>query len=176
MFMFLYYGLMRIGEVAKGCHSIKARNVHSARNKNKILLVLFSSKTHGRESRPQFIKITELGNSRHVSDLTYCPFSITNKFLDLRGGYYEDTDNLFIFADGSPVLPSHVRRVLKWLLTKLALNPDLYDTHSFRIGRATDLSKAGHSLEYIKRIAGGGPMRSTVILDISKYTKNIQNQ
>ena len=31
------------------------------------------------------------------------------------------------------------------------LNPLQYDTHSFRIGRATDLSKGGRSLSKIKR-------------------------
>ena len=63
IFCVAYYGLLRISEVADrrevsaSKHAIKAVNVHLGLNKDKILLVLFSSKTHGEESHPQQIKI-----------------------------------------------------------------------------------------------------------------------
>ena len=41
-----YYGLLRIGEIAMGPHCVLARNVHVGVNKNKILFILLSSKTH----------------------------------------------------------------------------------------------------------------------------------
>ena len=52
IFIISYYGLMRVGEVASGTHPLKAKDVHIADNKNKILLILHSSKTHGKESPP----------------------------------------------------------------------------------------------------------------------------
>ena len=50
IFALSYYGMLRIGEVTASEHVIKAKNIHVAQNKQKILLVLYSSKTHGRES------------------------------------------------------------------------------------------------------------------------------
>ena len=49
VFMLCYHGMMRIGEVTMSPHVIKAKNVHIAKNKDKILLVLYSSKTHSEE-------------------------------------------------------------------------------------------------------------------------------
>ena len=51
-----YYGLFRVGKLAKGDHSIKAANIHIGVNKNKILVVLYTSKMHGYGSRPQKVK------------------------------------------------------------------------------------------------------------------------
>ena len=48
-----YYGLMRIGELTWSNHIIRAANVHIAWNKHKILLILYSSKTHSIANRPQ---------------------------------------------------------------------------------------------------------------------------
>ena len=152
MFCFGYYGLMRIGEIAYGKHTVKAKDIYVGDNKDKILLLLHSSKTHGRESRPQTIKIEANEDVYHPKTPTYCPFRLARKYLRVRGDYVEDEDQLFVFSDQSPVMPAHVRSLLKQLLADLNLNPDLYDTHSFRIGRASDLSKAGHSLDYIKQV------------------------
>ena len=58
MFIICYYGMMRIGEVTESPHVLKARNVHMATNKDKLLLILYSSKTHGKGQRPQKIRIT----------------------------------------------------------------------------------------------------------------------
>ena len=67
-----YHRLLRIGELAVtnggGCgtqsHAIKACNAHVVDNKEKILLVLYTSKTHGFKSRPQKICITSNSNSQ----------------------------------------------------------------------------------------------------------------
>ena len=58
IYIISYYGLMRIGEVTRSQHVLKAKDVHIALNKDKILLMLYSSKTHSKSSRPQKIKIT----------------------------------------------------------------------------------------------------------------------
>ena len=38
-----------------------------------------------------------------------------------------------------PVNPEHVRTVLREAIKALGLDPLLYDTHSLRIGRASDM-------------------------------------
>ena len=53
-----YYGLFRVGELCKSDHVMKAKDVHVALNKEKILVILYSSKTPGKESIPQKVKIT----------------------------------------------------------------------------------------------------------------------
>ena len=58
MFCLAYYGLLRVGEITQSDHVVKAANLHMGSNKNKILIILYTSKTHGRESHPQEIKIT----------------------------------------------------------------------------------------------------------------------
>ena len=52
-----YYGLMRVGELTQSDHTLLAKNIHLAKNKEKILLLLYSSKTLYKGSKPQKIKI-----------------------------------------------------------------------------------------------------------------------
>ena len=137
-----YYGLFRVGELATGSHPIKAANVHIGENKDKMLFILYSSKTHGAESRPQKVKITSNRISQDKNKITrfFCPFSIVRQYLALRGSsYINENEPFFIFRDRRPVTPSQIRIILKHSLSSLNLNPNLYGFHSLRIGRATDM-------------------------------------
>ena len=162
LFALCYYGLMRVGEVTKSPHVLKAKNVHMTANKKKLLLILYSSKTHGMANRPQKIKITSNRNEKsgHYAHRYFCPFNLMKHYMHIRGGYKDDNEQFFIFRDGSPVLPSHVRKVFKTLIYNLGLEGHLYGMHSFRIGRTTDLIKFGYSIEEIKLM---GQWRSNVI-------------
>ena len=51
MFALGYYGLMRIGELTKSSDVLRAKNIHITTNKEKILLVLYSLKTHSKVSK-----------------------------------------------------------------------------------------------------------------------------
>ena len=64
LFALSYYGLMRVGEVTKSQHVLKAKDVHLAKNKDKLLLILYSSKTHDKANRPQKIKVTSNKHER----------------------------------------------------------------------------------------------------------------
>ena len=80
IFSFGYYGLFRIGGLV--CmdgnhkqHTILARNVHVAMNKNKILVILYSSKTHDKDKPPQKVKITEQKEAKFNSKIKFsAPF------------------------------------------------------------------------------------------------------
>ena len=80
IFSIAYYGMMRIGEIAKmkSPHFVKAKDVHIAQNKNKILLRLHTSKTHGRISKPQEIKITQVQTAQ--TKRFFCPFKLMRNF------------------------------------------------------------------------------------------------
>ena len=162
-----YYGLLRIGEVTESIHSIKAINVHETTNgsTHRLLIVLYTSKTHGLDKPPQKIKIlgnktVEITNSPLVSKHSinkaelgkFCPVEWTKRYIQLRGPVKHIDENLFILSDKSNVRAPMVRQLLREILNDFNLDSALYDTHSFRIGRATDLFKSGVSVENIKQL------------------------
>ena len=52
---------------------------------------------------------------------------------------------IFRHQDGSPISRSRLASVLKYHLTLTGRNASHYNTHSFRQGRATDMSKKGYT-------------------------------
>ena len=161
-----YYGMFRIGELTTGDHAVKACNVHIGENKDKMLFVLFSSKTHSYGQKPQKIKIS--ANDNYKISSFFCPFRSSREYLALRGNYKENDDPFFIFRDQQPVKPSHVRAVLKTLLESVNLNPSLYGHHSFRIGRSVDLVTKHHWS--IDRLKSAGRWKSNTVY---KYIKDV---
>ena len=148
-----YFGLLRVGELTGGEHPIKACDVHVGKNKNKILFVLRTSKTHWTDSQPQLIKIAsrKKGLKQEETD-KLCPFTALKQYLKVRGPETSVNQQFFIFADGSPVKPYHMRETLKLLLIQAGFEPRLYGTHRLRIGRASDLRKMNLSVETIKKL------------------------
>ena len=147
-----YYGFFRIGELAESDHCVKASNVHIASNKNKILLILFSSKMHDKHSRPQKIKISA-DNPVYKSEFRhFCPFNLLKIYLKVRGGYHHVNEQFFIFSDGSPLKPGQVCTTLKNLIKCVGLDEKLYSFHGLRSGRATDMLCWGIPLETIKSL------------------------
>ena len=151
IFCLAYYGMMRVGELTWSPHTLKASNVHISGNKDKIMLVLYTSKTHGTESSPQRIKISAVQESKaYKCKRLFCSVKAVTRFMTVRGNYDNTNDQFFVFVDGSPVKPKNFRATLRELLNRLGLNALLYDVHSFRIGRTCDLAKFGYSIEQIK--------------------------
>ena len=161
VFATAYFGLFRIGKVSKGTHVILAKNVHIGENKKKILFILESSKTHTRGNHPQQVKITSspanLPNSMAVREINpklihLCPFTLIKNYLAVRPNAVAENEQFFVFADNSPVLPSHLRQHLKWAITKIGLDNRAYTFHGIRGGRSIDLFNMGVSVETIKKI------------------------
>ena len=152
MFALGYYGLMRIGELTWSPHVIKACNIHVAENKDKILIILYSSKTHNIGSRPQKIKITSsIPAQEWKAKRNFCPFALIKSYLEHRDDYEDTNEPLFIFRNGQAVMPHHATQVLKTALIDLGLDDSCYGFHSFRIGRASDmLNKFKFSIEQVK--------------------------
>ena len=159
LFSLGYYGLFRVGELCMVedtavNHTIKAENVHMGMNKDKILIVLISSKTHGEESYLQKIKITSCKDMVPQDKLVkrnFCPFDLLWKFFQVR---YTDTaagKPFFIFRDRSPVMVAKTRNLLRELLAKVGLDPSLYGMHSLRIEHATDMIKQGFCVTTVHR-------------------------
>ena len=164
-----YHGLLRIGELvatnSPSDHAVRACNIHVAHNKDKLMIVLYTSKTYGLESRPQKIRITAnpvQAQAQHTlcnnvtSTIKYrhfCPFKLTREFMAIHGGYLNSNEPFFIFKSGIPISDSHMRFTLQSTLKRLWLDPTCYGCHSWRIGKASDMLKQGKSIISIK-IAG----------------------
>ena len=102
LFCIGYLCMFRIGELTTGSHPILAKNVHQADNKSKLLFVLYSSKTHGKYSKPQTVKISAI-ETKQKGNKFYCPFELSREYLAMRGEYSNEKEPYFIFSDGSPV-------------------------------------------------------------------------
>ena len=153
IFILGYYGLMRIGELVQGPHTMKAKDIYIGKNKNKILIFLYTSKTHGLESKPQQIKITALeGYENKLKKRHFCPFAVIRQFLAIRSDYEDELEHFFVFNNKVEVTPTEVRTVLRGLLTRLNLNPMLYNTHSLRAGMSVDLNWMGYSIPRIQSL------------------------
>ena len=168
LYLIMYYGLMRVGEIALSEHTVKAVNVHVGSNKDKILLVLYSSKTHGKESAPQKIKISAIPNTVNKNkqvDRFFCPFRATRDYLRIRGPCYTEEEPFFILSDRSPVEMEMVRETLKKAIENVGLKAELYNCHSLRSGRATEMAKFNYSIEQIRE---SGRWRSNAVYNYLK--------
>ena len=148
LFILAYYGLFRIGELTESPHIVKAKDVSIGTNKNKMQLILYSSKTHAQESKPQVVKISEVKITGR--NTFFCPFNLFRKYKKIRGPYKNDNEQLFMFRDRQPVKPSHARNILEQILKRLDLDVNKFTFHCFRSGRATDMIRLGYSIEEIK--------------------------
>ena len=182
-YLLQYYGLLRIGELAQSKHTIQAGNVHQSKSSQKLLIVLYTSKTHGLDAPPQQIKIFGKGNieinsqqetNRYMLKKNelgkFCPVEWTKRYIELRGPRLPGTsqnDPLFRLSDKTPINATLLRNLLRQTINELNLDGQLYDTHSFRIGRATDLFKSGVSIDNIKHL---GRWKSNAVY---KYLRNI---
>ena len=166
IFILGYYGMLRAGELCLSNisdHTVKAQNFHLACNKEKILIVLYSSKTHGKGNIPQKIKISSIKNDTRNTYVyrNFCPFKVIGEYIQIRGQKIEnENEPFFIFKDKTSVTAAHTRGILQTILTNLGLNSNLYGLHSLRIGRCTDLMKFGYSILEIKK---AGRWRSNVV-------------
>ena len=158
LFALAYYGLMRVGELTWSDHVLKVTDIHVVQNKQKLLAVLYSSKTHHKGNLPQKIKITSDGQQYQLKEL--CPFYLLHNFLKIRGNFKEVNEPFFVFLSGDVVKSSQARTILKNCISNLHLDTDLYNLQSLRIGRASDMLKYGFTIDQIKK---AGRWRSNVV-------------
>ena len=113
-----YFGLFRIGKLTEGPHVMAVKDVKVAMNKQKIMFVLRTSKTHWCDIKPQIITITAtplVADNAPVKIRMFCPFQLLRNYIKARRTRASkcSTEQFFIFRDRSAVKPEHVRKVLK---------------------------------------------------------------
>ena len=140
--LLMYHACMRIGEaVTSGPvdHSLKRNNISFTLDSPPVLVITFESYKHS-SSR----KIFHLRPSAHPS---FCPVYALTDYLKIRSNWLGP---LFVDPQGVPLKRAFVANGIKQLIQYVGLDPALFNTHSLRIGRTTDLAKEGTPLEVIK--------------------------
>ena len=161
LFSTIYYGMLRIGEATSSPYCLLADNVQVAVNKEKFLLVVYTSKTHNRSDRLQMIKISSIKpTKRTLKQRRWCPFKLLNNYIESHPLSTHNSEQFFVFTDGSPVTASHVRKILKLAILNSGLNPTNYCVHGMHAGHASDLLRMGFSVETIKKL---GRWRSNAV-------------
>ena len=84
--------------------------------------------------------------------MKYNPFKILSDYIEARPDARTDCKQFFVFLDNSPVKPENMRTTLKLLIQRCGIQPELYSSHSLRIGRCSDLMDLGLSVETIKKL------------------------
>ena len=155
LFSTAYFGLFRVSELTLSKHQVKARDVHIGINKDKILFILHSSKTHVKSMPPQMIKIKSTNHKKpnqNREDMNFCPYQLLRQYSQARGGYASDNEAFFIFRDRKLVTAYQFWTNLKMILRISGFQADFYGTHSLRSGRSCDLHNLGLSVETIKKL------------------------
>ena len=149
-----YYGLFRIGEITSGDRPIQVDDVFLTDNKNKIQIVLRSSKTHTTADHPQIVKITShMSNPKDkhfFREAAFCPFLLLQDYMRIRKKRlpWSKRGPLFVFSDNTPVRPGNFSQVLKAAIKKCGLDNNNYSSHSLRSGRDSDRLKSRMSGKY----------------------------
>ena len=98
-----YYGLFRIGELTDSPHAVLAKDVHINVNKQKLLFILHTSKTHWKDTKPQLIKISKykrqsllVGGNKALK--SPCPYKLLRNYLQFRGPSCSQQEKFFIFC------------------------------------------------------------------------------
>ena len=150
LFSTMYHAALRISEV---CHSRNTNHVlqhhHiSIAKGGSHCLIRFSSHKHGKGT-PTPLKLKW---SRPSST---CPVSLLNTYIANRGKW---RGPLFAHQSRLPISRPYVVETLKSTLTALHQDHTKFNTHSFRIGKASDLAEGGASNTQIALV---GRWRST---------------
>ena len=157
-----YFRLFRISEVVytEAGHTVLAKDVHVGRNKDKLMFILHTSKTHNWGSKPQIIKIASVVSHPEINSSTadeivryrYCPFQMIKEYLQVRKKFKSDSEQFFVFEDRSRVTATHFRDKLKQSISRIGLDDTLYSGHGLCVGRACDLFLMGLTVETIKKL------------------------
>lgn len=144
LFTLAYFGLFRVSELVTSFKQqkvgpIERSDVSIVGNKYAVIK-LRHFKTH-QKGKPVLLKIPE--DSSPV-----CPVRAMSQFLSVRP---HNQGIFFSHLNNNPVTKTQFNAVLTKCINKCHLSGN-FKSHSFRIGRATDLAVQGHSSKVIMKL------------------------
>ena len=152
LFSIMYFACLRIGEVVISNHdehTLRLKNVYIKRVSKNDVKIAIHLLTYKHSKSATFFSLPSCEDKR------LCPSHNLAKFLKIRP---KGSPFLFVDSDGHPLKRRQVVDLLKSCISLLGLDPNLYSSHSFRAGRASDLAERGASQEQIREMGGGEAM------------------
>ncbi len=146
IFVNMYFLCARVGEIAvsqgqrQNVLLYKDVSFHYSHHNLKRFTVNFHAFKHNKTGKIHSIPVEK-------ADKCVCPVKFMEKWLEIRGC---QAGPLFSDNRGNMVTASQVAKTLKKTLQWVGLDSKTYGTHSFRIGRCSDLAKQGASEAKIK--------------------------
>ena len=142
--LLMYHGCLRVGEIA---------NSHSAKH----TLNIDGLKVISKKGTPCFLKLTLNSHKHSLEPIScriasvkgdLCPVQAALHYTRLRGS---SPGPFLRMKSGKDVSRAYLANKLKFLIKQTGRDTALYNTHSIRCGRATDMAIAGIPELVIKR-------------------------
>ena len=160
LFTLMFHGLLRCSEVTKSTgksHNLLSTQVSLVgKGHKKVIRIAFKSYKHSKPAPPH-LDVKRTGG-------LVCPIDALKSYLLQRES---QAQACFCNKDNSEVKRAQIVKMLKKHLSYIGLPPSDYNTHSFRIGKATAMAKSGHTHS---QIALAGRWNSNAFLKYIKPT------
>lgn len=129
-----FYGLFRVSELVYTGSASTPLFIRDVVVQGDNLAVTFTLRTSKTSNTPVTLRVPREG------DISVCPVRLLVKYLLVRP---VSEGNLFLHVDSRPLSRSQFSAVLNKTIKKLGLHSSQFKSHSFRIGRATQLAIQG---------------------------------
>ena len=144
VYLIAYYGLMRIGEIVftsvfQSDRPLQVTDI-SFRGKTVVQITIRVAKNN-QKGQPIYLRIPCMPGN------TLCPVCCLQNYLTVR---QQQPGQLFIHSNGKPLTRSQFTAVLAKSVQGTIYRSRHIRSHSFRIGRASDLASLGVDVEMIK--------------------------
>jgi hypothetical protein len=158
LFLLTYYACLRAGEAVISATDSHTINLEQISRLQEAYSISFTSYKHSNHNMPKIIL------SKQPTP-KYCPVVALDQYLNLRS---TSPGHLFLSESALPLTRNAFSLYLKSCLSMLGIPPHSYNTHSFRIGRATQLFQDNVPLQIIK---SAGRWKSTAFLKYIRPSK-----
>jgi len=143
MILLAFYGCLRACEYLSStstAHLLQYKDVRIRKSeKSKHAVLFFRSFKFSKSSCTLKVPTSKSG---------HCPVMSLKRYLNIRGN---EPGPLFITKGNSPIARNRFAKLLKKCVSNSGREPSDYNTHSLRIGRATQLAIDGYSEDTIKK-------------------------
>lgn len=135
MFLLAYHAFLRVGEMTHSTHNLKIDDIDIQKGS---VVIRFASFKHSQQP----VTITIRATSEN------CPVEALAHYIQLRG----KAAGCLFMLNSKPVPRARFVAVLQQTVRMAKLPTDRFNTHSFRIGAATDAAVAGRSDAQIRSL------------------------
>ena len=146
-FTLAYYGLFRVSELVYTSHTYKDRPLQlsdvSYDTRNKVLILQIRKSKTDQTGKTFRVKLYPADKN------SICCVNSVLMFMRARPKF---EGNLLCHQNRDPLTRYQFTSVLNKCISKLGITTEFIKTHSFRIGRATDLYKEGVTADTIKKL------------------------